>query len=108
MATNPKKTKSTEQAGVWFLSYLCEAGYIKNQDDIFSGFVDGPVMKEFAGLPVGTYVGIKVDSVDVGLFHVYIRGESEAFDSDDEDNCWWQSNSCPPNFFVSSQLCVRI
>ena len=67
----PKYNKSLVQSSIWFLSYLCESGYIKNEDDIWSDYVCGPLLKHFMGLPPGTYCHITNDGKNYHRFHIY-------------------------------------
>ena len=43
-------------AGTWFFSYLCEAGFIENDDTIEHNYVTGRVTKSIWGIPEGYYV----------------------------------------------------
>jgi len=73
----------TTDAGIWFLSYLCELGYIEQEDDVYSGCVFGSSRKDFMGLKNGTQVYIVVDQKDHSLFHVF---HQEGKDDGDDEN----------------------
>jgi hypothetical protein len=99
-------------AGTWFLSYLAELGYIRNNDFIDNGWIDGTTQRDFLGLPAKTMVHIRIDDCDKTLFHLYyLPGEHTDEDDDDgeddgvseeptsfsddegDDTAWWDRPS---------------
>ncbi len=40
----------TAPAGTWFLSYLCELGFINADDGVYYGHVTGKIKEKFLGL----------------------------------------------------------
>jgi hypothetical protein len=73
------------ETAVWFLSLLCELGYIDNSDDVES-YVEGTVAKPFFKLAMGTEVYIVVDDRDQLLYHVYHRPAQDGVEEEDEED----------------------
>jgi hypothetical protein len=80
---DPKLTEEKPQkdissfAGTWFLSYMCELGYI-TASKCYHGNVEGTVQKSFCGLQPDIKVNIDADFGDPSLFHLsYKNSEYE-------------------------------
>ena len=83
-------SKRNNNSGTWFLSYLCEIGVIKNDDTVEFNCVTGKLLKEYFGLPINTYVYIRMDNSQT-LDIIYVDPETIAenhleFSIDDEND----------------------
>jgi hypothetical protein len=90
----------TSGAGTWFLSYLASLGFIKNDDTIQNGYVDGTTDKNFLGLPNGTEIHCEVDEQEKDIFHLKHNPNSGQNKYDDDDGeLFWEKDNVPTIIF---------
>ena len=79
----PKKT--SDNAGTWFLSYLCEIGVIKNDDTVQHDYVTGTLQKDFWDIPKGHHVYITMNDGETLNIKYTSPEEFQNFEETDED-----------------------
>jgi len=74
-------------AGTWFLSYLCDIGIIRNDDTVQYNYVDGLLLKDWCDIPSGYHVHITMnDGKTLNIIYANPEKvkEDEEQESDDE------------------------
>ena len=96
MSTTENVKINVSQAGTWFISYLCEIGYITNYNEVFGGHGDGTLLKDLHDIKKGSRIHIYVDNVNPCLFHIdYIDSKTyleyeDYSDMNNDIDVWWE------------------
>lgn len=89
MAALNLPSEDNSNSGIWFLSYLCEIGFIENDDHIDCSFVYGKVLKSFCNIPAGHSIYIQMDKPDEMLIKYASDAEVTMLEDDNDGDSWF-------------------
>lgn len=79
--------KKINNAGTWFLSYLCEIGIIENNDTVQHNYVTGKLMKDFCDVPAGYCVYITMnDSETLNIIYAPSETVDNFYEEDEQED----------------------
>ena len=82
-------THKSNNAGTWFLSYLCELGIIQNDCTVEGNYVTGKLLKTFWNIPANYLVYIQmVDGVTLDIAYAPCEIDNENVSEYEDDICW--------------------
>lgn len=77
-------------AGTWFLSYLCEMGIISNHDIVECNYVGGKLLKDYFGIPAGYEVFITMIAGEILSISYASKEDVKNVMEKNDDDDWWE------------------
>jgi hypothetical protein len=90
-----------DDSGTWFLSYLCSAGIIKNDDSVWCNYVVGKLLKPLGDIPAGFHVEITMENSRIMTVHYATEKQIRRYEaSEDGEDGWWEAKCCQKKNFT--------